>query len=140
MNDHQPSLEHLAALARTRASLLAGLLADYQEQEHLSNEKLAALLTCEVSTLARLALCRRPRPAPQFRQDVERIAHYVGANPRQLGELIRQMEARLELQRTSVINSSSLLAARDHDEPTGTPAFEEHESPNGTDVYARREG
>jgi len=94
MNRSSSSLERLAQLAQGRPHLLAGALMLYKEQEGLDDEQLAALLRCEPSALTRLALCERPRPAPHFREDVERIAAYIHADLMQLAMLIRAAESR----------------------------------------------
>src|SRR6266487_6832551 len=116
MNRNSPSLERLAQLARGRPNLLAGALMLYKEQEGLDDEQLAALLGCEPAALSRLALCERPRPAPHFREDVERIAAYIHADMLQLAMLIRAAEAREAFSHRSDVTPPALLAARDHDE------------------------
>ena len=116
MNDSTLSLRRLALLARTRSTLLAGILALYQEQEGLSDEQLATLLGCNIESLPKLALCERPREAPYFRQDVERIATYINADVKQLVGVIRTAEARAALQQRSGTITPTLLAARDHEE------------------------
>jgi transcriptional regulator with XRE-family HTH domain len=118
MNDYKPSLKRLALLARERPRLLAGPLHLYQEQEGLSDERLAMMLGCEPESLSRLALCERPRPAPHFREDVERIAAYIHADVLQLAMVIRAAETREALSHqpeTGTIRPT-LLAARDHEE------------------------
>ena len=135
MNDYRPTLERLAVLARERPNLLAGPLHLYQEQEELNDEQLAALLGCEISALHRLALCERPRPAPHYREDVERIADYIRADMLQLAMVIRAAETREALSSQPTTFRPALLAARDNDESeesqdpeTGT---DEHEMPDG---------
>jgi hypothetical protein len=88
----------------------------YKEQEGLDDEQLAALLGCEPSALTRLALCERPRPAPHFREDVERIATYIHADLMQLARLIRAAESREALSKRPGETSPALLAARDYEE------------------------
>lgn len=119
MNNYTPSLHRLALLARTRPTLLAGPLALYQQQEGLSDEQFAALLHCDIEALSKLALCERPREAPDFRHDVEQIAAYIHADVLQLAQVIRAAEAREALHSGSSMASPplpTLLAARDHDE------------------------
>ncbi len=135
MNDYRPTLERLAILARERSNLLAGPLHLYQEQEGLNDEQLAALLGCDTSVLHRLALCERPRPAPHYREDVERIAEYIRADMLQLARVIRAAETREALSSQPGTFRPGLLAARDNDESeesqdpqTGT---DEHEMPDG---------
>ncbi len=116
MNNYSPSLERLARLAQKRPDLLAGPLALYKEQEGLDDQQLAALLGCAPEALLRLALCERPRQAPHFREDVERIAHYIHANMMQLARLIRAAESREALGRKPGAIRPTLLAARDYED------------------------
>jgi len=116
MNDYTLSLDRLALLAREHSNLLAGPIALYKEQEGLDDQQLAALLGCKVEALSRLALCERPREAPHFRKDVERIAHYIHADVMQLALLIRAAESRYALSQQPDATSPSLLAARDFEE------------------------
>lgn len=119
MNNHTndtPSLRRLALLAQQRPTLLAGLLALYKEQERLSDEQLAVLLHCDTEALPKLALCERPREAPHFREDVERIAAYISADGMQLARVIRAAESRAALQQRSGPSTPTLLAARDRED------------------------
>lgn len=116
MKDYSPSLDRLALLAQGRPNLLAGPLALYKEQEKLDDQQLAAMLGCEPAALLRLALCERPRPAPYFRQDVERIANYIHADMMQLAMLIRAAESREALRQKPNATSPTLLAARDYED------------------------
>lgn len=113
MNEYTPSLTRLAELARTRSEFLASLLAVYQEQKKLNDQQLAEFLGCEVAALTHLALCQRPRPFPDFRHDVERIALHVQANPLQLAKLVRDAESLEDMRQEQ--GQASLLAARDYD-------------------------
>jgi hypothetical protein len=128
MNRNSPSLERLAQLAQGRPNLLAGALSLYKEQEGLDDEQLAALLGCEPAALSRLALCERPRPAPHFREDVERIATYIHADLMQLAMLIRAAESREALSKRPGEASPALLAARDYEEFEETRSGEEEPS------------
>lgn len=125
MKHYKPSLDRLVQLAQERPNLLAGPLQLYKEQEGLDDRRLASLLKCELKALHRLALCERPRPAPHFREDVERIATYIHADMRQLAMVIRAAEAREALSHRSGMSSPTLLAARDLDES------EESQAPDG---------
>jgi hypothetical protein len=116
MKHYKSSLDRLVQLAQERPTLLAGPLFLYQEQERLDDQSLAALLQCELEALPRLALCERPRPAPHFREDVERIAAYIHADMLQLAMVIRAAEAREALSHRSGLTPPTLLAARDLDE------------------------
>ena len=117
MNSKRPSLARLALLAQGRPNLLAGPIALYQEQEGLDDQQLAAILGCDIEALPKLALCERPRPAPHFREDVERIAHYIHADTMQLAMLIRAAESREALSsRPNDASLPALLAARDFED------------------------
>jgi hypothetical protein len=130
MSDYTPTLHRLARLARERHTLLAGLLAIYQDQEGLNETQLAAFLKGDLNTLSRLALCRRPRTdAVNFRPDVEQIAAYTNVNATQLAKLIRAATAYEERRRVDGSITRALLAARDRDE-----ADEPYESQDSTDV------
>jgi hypothetical protein len=116
--EYQPSLRRLADLASSRASLMSSLMLLYREQEKMDDEQLADFLGCELEVLPRLALCRRPRPAPRFREDVEAIAGHTGADPSRLARLVRAAEA-AEGMRTSGAHAhtaSVLMAARDRED------------------------
>ncbi len=127
MKHDRPSLEFLAQLAEERSNLLAGPLSLYKEQEGLDDQQLAIILGCEPAALTRLALCERPRPAPYFRKDVERIATYIHADLLQLAMLIRAAESREALGRKRGSSSAppTLLAARDHED---SEAFRDDEN------------
>jgi hypothetical protein len=112
----KPSLDRLIQLAQERPTLLAGPLQLYKEQEGLDDQRLAAKLGCAPEAIPRLALCKRPRPAPHFREDVERIASFIHADMLQLMMLIRAVESREALSRRADPTQPALLAARDHDE------------------------
>jgi transcriptional regulator with XRE-family HTH domain len=131
------ALDRLALLARARPNLLASGIARYQEQEGLDDRQLAARLGCEVEALARLALCERPRPAPYFARDAERIAHYIHADFRQLVQILRAIEAREALSGTPGTKSTigpRLLAARDYDEEEEDRENQENEEVTYTDI------
>ena len=113
-NEYTPSFTHLVQLARARRDFLASLLTIYQDQKKLDDQQLADFLSCDVEALPHLALCLRPRPFPDFRQDVERIAQHVHANPFQLAKLIRSAESAEDMLQEQ--GEVFLLAARDHEE------------------------
>ena len=135
MKDYRPTLDRLAVLARERPNLLAGPLHLYKEQEGLNDEQLAALLGCELAALPRLALCERPRSAPHFRADIERIASYIHADMLQLAMVIRAAETREALSSRPATSRPALLAARDNDESEESQDpdadTDEHETPDG---------
>src|SRR5579859_6599133 len=120
MSNYSPSLARLVLLAQGRPDLLAWPLGLYQDQEGLNDQQLAARLGCSIEALSRLALCERPRSAPHFREDVERIAHYIQADMVQLAMVIRAAESREALrQHTATTQDPArqmLLAARDNED------------------------
>jgi hypothetical protein len=130
VNKYSLSLDRLALLAQRRPHLLAGPLALYKEQEGLDDQQVAALLKCEPEALLRLALCERPRPAPHFREDVERIAAYIHADMMQLARLIRAAEAREALHHRSSAVPPALLAARDQEDAEVVSTEDEDERPD----------
>lgn len=113
--EYTPSLKRLADLASTRPSLMSSLMLLYREQEAMDDEQLARFLECDVAALPRLALCRRPRQAPDFRGDIEAIAAHTGADSARLARMVRQAAAAEALgSAPGRANTSSLLmAARD---------------------------
>lgn len=134
MNQDSSTLDRLALLAQERPGLLAGPLMLYRDQEDLNDQQLAAQLGCDAEAIPRLALCQRPRPAPHFMEDVERIARYIHADMMRLARLIRAAESREALRaRQSAFTPPALLAARDHDEENSDElnAANEGERPNG---------
>ena len=132
MKHYKPSLDRLVRLAQERPNLLADPLHLYKEQEGLDDQQIAAMLGCKLEAIPRLALCERPRPAPHFREDVERIAVYIHADILQLAMLIRAAESREALSHRPGTARPTLLAARDHDE-SGEP-----EDPQAPDIDASK--
>ncbi len=128
MNEYTPSLARLAKLARTRREFLASLLAVYQEQKKLDDHQLAEFLGCGVEALTHLALCQRPRPFPDFRHDIERIASHVQANPLQLAKFIRTAESLEDMRQEH--DQAFLLAARDHNTTISNDGSDEEEIPH----------
>src|SRR5579884_3271636 len=122
MNHDKPDLSRIERLARAHPSYVAHALARFQEDEGLDDAALAAYLQCEESMLVRLALCGLPRPAPQFVDDVQRIATSTGANPMCLMRLLRTVEARHALRQEATPQLKTgehelpLAAARDREE------------------------
>jgi hypothetical protein len=114
---HEPSLSRLASLAASRPSLMSSLMQLYREREGMDDEQLAAFLECDTEALPRLALCRRPRQAPDFRGDIQAIAAHTNASPISLAKLVRAAESMEALgQARGAGPASMLMAARDHDE------------------------
>lgn len=104
-------LRRAARRARAREGFVASALEDYQRAHGLDDAGLAALLGCSSESLPRLALCRLPAPE-RFREGVEEIAAYTGADPASLAHLLRQAEtARVFRGRSAPLGGRGLLAA-----------------------------
>lgn len=105
---------------------MASALSLYQTLTAIGTKPLADFLGCSPRNLPMLSLCRRPDPASSnFRPDVEKIATYVGANPRALVRLIREVEAHEALVKAehpteTTVDSGMLMAARDRAEEEST--------------------
>ncbi|MBI3967334.1 MAG: hypothetical protein HY329_17005, partial [Chloroflexi bacterium] len=69
---------------RTGDDLVANRLANYAEHVGLSVPALAEFLGLSVGRLCALALCRFPDRC----DDIERLAHYFGANPARLTAIL----------------------------------------------------
>lgn len=106
----------LAQRAESDSFFLASALAKYAESENLSEAELAQVLGCDVASLPRLWLCRRPRREPAFfREDVSRIASALEVNSERLAEVVRRADV-LEALLHSASDNGYLMAARDHNE------------------------
>ena len=81
----------MACRAGSDTALMAALLKQYAEARHLSWEQMAERLGLDGVRLARLALCRRPRPQHLI-EDVEQIAQYVGLEREALLRFLRHAE------------------------------------------------
>ncbi len=121
-------LARLARRVEDDPAFLASALKQYATSEGLDGRGLAAALSCSVEALARLALCRRPRPAPPwFRQDVDRIAARFGANADALAAIVRRADALGRLRDVDVGERGLLIAARDQDGAAPTDAAPDDE-------------
>lgn len=118
MNEYKPSIKRLAAMASARPSLMSSLMLLYREQEGMDDKQLADYLECDVDALPRLALCRRPRQAPDFRGDIEAIAVHSGSDPSRLARLVRSaaMVEAMQGAPERADTSSLLMAARDRED------------------------
>jgi hypothetical protein len=97
---------------------MSSLMKLYREREGMDDEQLAAFLECDPGALPRLALCRRPRQAPDFRGDIEAIAAHTGADPSRLAKMVRAAEVHEALSAGGTAGGPSILmAARDHEDP-----------------------
>ena len=118
MTEHTPSLHRLAQQARQHPTLMAGLLAHYQQHENLTESELAAFLKGDKETLVVLALCRRPRLDPaHFRADVKQIAAYTTVNARCLARLVRagmvdEQQQQLDMARPEIVAEADRIVER----------------------------
>lgn len=126
-NPPNPTLERAAQRAATDPFFLGHLLSHLTESGRVSPGVLAGRLGCSPSQLQRLWTCRRPtETGTAFRQEVERIAAFVGCDALALGQTIREAGAVVALtSRPAPTSHTVLLAARDR-LPSDTP-----EAPTG---------
>jgi hypothetical protein len=111
-------LRRAAELLASNPAFLAGVLLPLARTEGWDDSALGARLGCGETGLARVLLCRRPRPDPEgFRADVERVATRFGLEARRLTELVRLADVVVALGAGGETSASLLAAARDR-EPT----------------------
>ena len=121
-------LEHFARRVAGDEFFLASALAEYADSEGMDDAALAAALGCPASSLARLRLCRRPRPDPAgMREDVTRIGEHFGIDPLRLAEMVRRADALVAMRRDVAGGAGALIAARDREHSAGDPATGEDE-------------
>lgn len=99
MNDHL--LIEAARRAGSNKALIAALLKQYMEAHRLNWEQMAAHLGLEAVQLARLALCRRPRPR-RLMEDAAQIAQYVGFEREVLLRFLHDAEAAASARRPNL--------------------------------------
>ncbi len=110
--DREALLARVAARLAGNDFFLAAALEGYRVEHGLSEAELAAHLGCPPEQLTRLALCRQPDDgSPSFREEVEQVAHFSGADPVKLGVLLREVAAIQALRAGE--DGAALLAARD---------------------------
>lgn len=128
MTVEQHWLANFAHRLQREPAFMSFLLREFAGAEGLSEAELARQLRTDVVGYQRLAMCRRPRSAPEhFATDVARLAVACGADSAELLRVVRQAEALLALQqltasqpvesgeRSWTAASSLLAAARDHE-------------------------
>lgn len=122
-----PTLERAAQRAAADPFFLGHVLRSLTESGRTSPAVLADRLGCSPSQLQRLWMCRRPaETGTAFRQEVERIAAFVGCDAVALAQMIREASAVGALKSMPVPASRSvLLAARDR------PKLDTPEPPGG---------
>jgi hypothetical protein len=95
-------LAFAARKAAGRREYLAYYLAQYQEQEGLTEEVMMEFVGCSGEAYYRLALCQVPdAQRSDFAARLERVAAYAGASTSQVAKVIRQV-ATLEALRTAL--------------------------------------
>jgi hypothetical protein len=93
----------MAQRASQDPALIAHLIDRYGERNKLRWEEVSNQLWIDHPRLAKLALCRRPRPA-KFKEDIAQIADYTGINKELLSTFIRDAEvASIELTNTKKV-------------------------------------
>jgi hypothetical protein len=102
---------------------LASLLLPYARAEGWGDAELSRRLGCRPPHLARLLLCRRPRPEPEaFRGDVERIAAAFRLDGARLTSVIRLAEAVRAFRSAETAGGTGwLAAARDRETTAEEP-------------------
>lgn len=95
MTDRQTRyLVFAARKAAARREYLAYYLAQYQEQEGLTEEVMMEFVGCSGEDYYRLALCQVPdTQGSDFAARLERVAAYAGASTVQVAQVIRQVAA-----------------------------------------------
>ncbi|MGI8553466.1 MAG: hypothetical protein ACR2PL_22185 [Dehalococcoidia bacterium] len=83
-------MDHAAARAAANPFFVAYWLKRWQQSSGFDTLALAAWLQLPLSSLSRLALCRRPDPAgAAFTGEVAQIAEYAGCDAERLAGLLR---------------------------------------------------
>lgn len=110
-------LDHLAARVADDPFFLAHPLAGFARAAGLDDPGLAAALGCRPGDLARLRLCRSPRPDPaDFRADVQAVADRFGLPAAALAAAVRRGQAVAHLRAAPPTGvDGPLLAARDRE-------------------------
>ena len=107
-------LVQMAQKARQNSALFAPLIADFGEKEEMEWHEIAAYLGIDELSLARLALCRRPRETNLI-EDLTQIGNYVNIDRQLLLRFFRRAESLEAFSKNSEANSQWLIAARDED-------------------------
>lgn len=118
-------LRQAAIRARTWDRFMASALTRYQQEHELDDDALAGELELSAEKLTRLSLCLQPDPAAgRFREGIEQLVEYTGANMLALTRILREVQALQALDQAGLAAGpgSLAIAARDH---TGEPAPEE---------------
>ncbi len=110
----------MAEKARKDDFFLGKTLAEYQSSNALADDDLAKNLRCTPEALDLLALCRCPDDGlDSFRDDVRKIAAFVGCDATVLVLVLREVAATRALRGASE-DRGLLMAARDrYEDPSG---------------------
>lgn len=120
-------LDYLARRVGEEHFFLASAFTAYARGNGLDDAGLAQLLGCDVATLIRLRLCRRPAGVSgAFREDVARIADRFGIDGGILAQIIRWADAVEGLRVVAEADAGrlgrrALLAARDREARDAKP-------------------
>jgi len=90
------TLENLFHLSTRDAQFIGHALADQRRAQRIGVDEQARRLGLNLELLARLALCRMPRPDCRG-QDVERVARFVGLTPAALSQLLADTDPVVDL-------------------------------------------
>jgi hypothetical protein len=119
---HAQYLAFAVRKAATRQGYLAYYLAQYQQQEGLSEEAIVEFVGCSGEDYYRLALCQVPdMQASDFADRLKRVAAYAGALTPQVAQIIRQ-----------VTTIEALRTASQSDQQNEAVAGQEEASVGGT--------
>jgi len=123
------SIDHLLEQTATKAAksefFLARVFKDYEKLENINMLGLARYLECNLETLTRLALCRRPTSddPSRFKSDIKQISQHFNIDADKLASLVRYADTMKGFtespQLTEQISEHGvLLTARDQEEPS----------------------
>lgn len=128
-------LEQAATRAAGSEFFLARVFKDYEKLENVNTLDLARHLGCNLETLTRLALCRRPASDDpnKFKSDIRKISQHFDIDANKLASLVRYVDTMKSFtespQLTEEISEQGiLLTARDQEEPGEREEDEEEEA------------
>lgn len=125
----EKNTDYLLEQAATRAAesefFLARVFNDYERLENLNAPDLARYLGCNLETLTRLALCRRPTSGDpnEFKSDIRKISQHFDIDANKLAALVRYVDTMKSFSESpqlteDVSEQGILLTARDQEEPS----------------------
>ena len=84
-------LDHFAARLRPRSQFVAFLLDRYARRHEVTFEEMTFVLGCDAPSLARLAMCRRPRGGDRaLRSQVRELARFCAVDEEQLYRVLKE--------------------------------------------------